>query len=400
MKLAILKETKTPVDRRVALTPAQCRLLSDRFPDIEVSVQPDSNRCFRDHEYERQGIRISENLSDCDFLLGVKEVKPEYLLPGKTYMFFSHTAKKQRYNLELLRSAIRKKIKLIDYEYLTYQSKARIVAFGRWAGIVGAYNTLRAYGNRSGEFELLPAWKCRDMKDLMKQLSVIKISRQKIVITGGGRVAGGAVEVLEALGLPRISPGDFLAEHTREGYTQLDPQYYVRHRDKKEFDLEHFFSFPGEYENNFIPYTRSADIFIACHFWDPRSPVLMTRKDMQDEAFRIRIIGDVSCDIDGPIPSTLRASTIAEPLYGYDPESGRETDPFKKGAITVMSVDNLPGELPRDASEDFGNKLLSDVIPSLVGQGDPLIVQRASITEDGSLTGYFSYLQDYVDGKE
>jgi alanine dehydrogenase len=400
MNIAILTETKNPPDRRVPLTPLQCRQLLSKFPNLDIQIQPDKNRCFSDEEYKLQGIPVKEDLSDRQILLGVKEVKIESLLAGKTYLFFSHTAKKQKHNLELLRSVIAKKIQLIDYEYLTDSNKMRLVAFGRWAGFVGAYNALRAYGLRSGKFNLKPAWQCKDKDELLYHLSNISISDQKIVLTGGGRVANGAMEILNAAGFRNMHPEEFIESEGGNLYTQLDPCYYVRHINKTGFDLAHFFAFPNEYENSFTPFTHSADIFIACHFWDPRSPVLMTPGEMQSPEFRIKVIADISCDTPGPIPSTLRASTISEPFYGYNVHSQIESDPFEPENITIMSVDNLPGEIPRDASEDFGNKLVADVIPSLLGYADYGVIERASITWNGRLTDNFGYLQGYLEGKE
>ena len=400
MKIAILRETKNPPDRRVPFTPAQCKQLTGRYPELSICIQPDKNRCFSDDEYRQMGISVQDDISECTLLVGVKEVKTDYLIPGKAYMFFSHTAKKQKHNLELLRSIINRDIQLIDYEYLTDKNNIRIVAFGRWAGFVGAYNALRAYGLRNNKYELKPAWKCKDRTELMGHLSEIKTEAQKIVITGGGRVAGGALEILENAGFRKMKPEDFLTVEGENVYTQLDPEYYVKHRNNSEFRLNHFFNNPHEYENSFLPFTRAADIFIACHFWDPRSPVLITKEDIRDPGFRIKIIADVSCDIDGPIASTLRPSTIAEPFYGYSVETGKESSAFDQKSITVMSVDNLPGELPRDASEDFGSKLASDVIPSMLGFSDPSVIERATITKGGKLTEKFKYLKDFLDGKE
>ncbi len=398
MNIAILRETKSPRDRRVPFTPLQCRQMMDRYSELSICIQPDENRCFSDHEYLKQGVSVQENIDHCSLLIGVKEVKPEYLIEGKAYMFFSHTAKKQRHNLELLRTLINRNIQLIDYEYLTDNNGIRIVAFGRWAGFVGAYNALRAYGKRYNRFELKPAWQCKDKAELMEHLSELRVEDQKIVLTGGGRVAGGAMEILDNAGFKKVSPENFLAVEEGNIYTQLDPIHYVKHRKNDPFDLKHFFSNPQEYENSFLPFAHAADIFIACHFWDPRSPVLMTRSDMLQPGFRLRIIADVSCDIDGPIPSTIRASTIQDPFYGYNAITGLESKAFDLLNITVMSVDNLPGELPRDASGDFGEKLASDVIPSILGISDPSVIKRATIAEKGKLTPYFSYLQDFLDG--
>jgi len=370
------------------------------YPDLEICIQPDTNRCYSNEEFTLHGIALQEDVSNCDLLAGVKEVKIDYLIPGKAYMFFSHTAKKQKHNLELLRTAIKRNIQLIDYEYLTDSNKQRLVAFGRWAGVVGAYNALRAYGLRYGKYTLKPAWQCKDKAEIIQHLSEINIPKQKIVLTGGGRVASGALEILNEVGFKAVSPEGFLKSNKTSVYTQLDPSYYVRHKMAKEFNLSHFFANPMEYENAFLPFTKVADMYIACHFWDPRSPMLMTVDDMRAHDFKIQIIADISCDTPGPIPSTLRASTIAEPFFGFNAQTAQESEAFDLKNITVMSVDNLPGELPRDASEDFGSKLSTEVIPSFLGIGDPSIIQRATITNNGKLTDTFSYLQAFVEGKE
>ncbi|MGC9344648.1 MAG: hypothetical protein ACP5E3_18220, partial [Bacteroidales bacterium] len=305
------------------------------------------------------------------------------------------------HNRKLLKSILDKKIRLIDYEYLTSDDNARVVAFGKWAGIVGAYNGLLGYGKRFHKFHLKPAWQCRDKAELFNELKKVKTGKLKIVITGGGRVAHGAMETLVAAGIKKVNPEEFLKkEYSEAVFTQLDPWHYVKRIDEQEFELMHFFNFPEEYQTTFPPYTKAADMFIACHFWDPRSPVFMTKEDMKSEEFRIKIIADVSCDIEGPIPSTLRASSISEPFYGYDPINENESDPWLSKNITVMAVDNLPGELPRDASKDFGQKLLTEVIPYLLGAKKGQIIERATIAEEGKLTYKFNYLEDFIQGLE
>jgi alanine dehydrogenase len=401
MKIGILKETKIPPDKRVPLTPQQCRKLNENYPHVEVLVQPDSCRAYTDKEYQQAGIKLAQDLSSCDLLLGIKEVGINTLLEDKTYLFFSHTAKKQEHNRDLLRAILSRRIKLIDYEYLTTDNNARVVAFGKWAGIVGAYNGLLTYGKRYHKFTLKPAWQCRDKTELFNELKKVRTGKLKIVITGGGRVAHGAMETLIAAGIRKINPDSFLANEFQEPvFTQLDPWHYVKRIDGQEFELMHFFNFPEEYETTFLPFTHVADMFIACHFWDPRSSAFMTKEDMKSGDFRIKIIADVSCDIEGPIPSTLRASTIVKPVYGYDPVNECESDPWEHGNITVMAVDNLPGELPRDASQDFGQKLLDEVIPYLLGVKKGQIIERATIAEKGNLTYRFNYLEDFVQGLE
>lgn len=403
MVLGIIRETKIPGDRRVPLTPSQCGELMQRFPDLEIRVQSFPHRCFSDQEYADEGIPVTEDLTGCSVLMGVKEVKIETLQEGKTYLFFSHTAKKQPSNRKLLQAIMQKKIRLIDYEYLTREDQTRVVAFGRWAGVVGAYNGLRALGRRSGRYDLPPAFRCSDLVQLKKELEKVDAGNIRIAVTGGGRVAGGATEILDAAGIRETEPADYLERTFGHAvYTRLDPWHYARHRDRdgRPFDFDHFVLHPEQYRNNFIPYARQTDMYIACHFWDPRSPELLTRGDLQDPGIPIRIIADISCDIHGPIASTIRASTIEEPFYGYDPFTGKETTPFKPDVITVMAVDNLPGELPRDASADFGEALTEHVIPELAGKTGTGMLERATIAEGGSLTPHFAYLQEYLEGNE
>ena len=400
MKIAILAETKIPPDRRVPFSPKQLAELKTAYPEHEFVVQSSQTRCFSDKEYTDEGVEVRARVSDCDVLFGVKEVEIAELIPDKTYFFFSHTAKEQPYNRQLLQEISAKRITLVDYEYLTDHLNIRLVAFGRWAGIVGAYNGLRGYGERYRQYRLRPAHECRDFEEMKAELGKVELQPVKILVTGGGRVAGGAMETLGCLGLKEVFPEQFLEESYEEPVIcRIDPWDYVRRKDGEAVDLEHFFRNPEVYESIFKPYTKVTDLFIPCHFWDPKSPVFMTTTDMREPDFHIRVIADVSCDLNGPIPSTIRASTIDEPFYGYDPMTESETPPFDLRSITVMAVDNLPGELPRDASVDFGKMLSARVLPSLLGIDRESIIQRATILKEGQLTSDFKYLRKYLEGK-
>jgi hypothetical protein len=300
----------------------------------------------------------------------------------------------------LLQAIVHKGIRLVDYEYLTGEDRVRVVAFGRWAGVVGAYNALRAFGLRYSEFALRPASECRDLEDLKWELDLVDLGKSRIAVTGGGRVAGGSTEILDAAGIRQVAPHTYLQQSFDQAvYTRLDPWHYTRRSDGAPFDFGHFVSHPDLYENTLLPYAAKTEIFIASHYWDPRAPVMLTAKDFCRKDINISIIADISCDVRGPIHSTIRASSIAEPFYGYDPDNGLETDPFQEDVVTVMAVDNLPGELPRDASQDFGGALMEHVIPELLGEKDTGMLDRASIAEGGKLTGEYSYLQDFVEEK-
>ncbi len=401
LKVGVLKETKNPPDKRVVLPPQQALQVTKMFPNVELFIQPSDYRSFKNEEYEALGLTLKEDISDCEILLGVKEVHIPELIDNKTYLFFSHTAKKQSYNRPLLNACLDHKISLLDHEYLTAKSGQRLVAFGRWAGIVGAYNGLLAFGKRTKLYNLPRAKDLHDLEEMQEKLKLVKLPAIKILITGGGRVAHGAMETLAPLNIKQVSPKEFLEKEFNEAVVcQIEPDSYVRRKDGSDFDMNHFFKNPETYESTFKPFTKVTDFFIPCHFWDQKSPKFMTPEDMREEDFKIGVIADVSCDIADPIPSTLRASTIADPFYGYDPQTGLEADAWDLKNITVMAVDNLPGELPRDASVDFGLGLIKNVFPSMFGEDSEGIVERAMITKGGKLTKKYSYLQDFADGKE
>lgn len=402
MIIGILREGKTPPDKRVPLTPRQCVEVQHTFPNVSIIVQPSPNRCYKDEEYSALGIQLNEDLSDCDVLLGVKEVRIEDFLPGKTYLFFSHTIKKQEYNRKLLQTVIEKNIQLVDYEVLTDEEGFRVIGFGRFAGLVGAYNGFRALGLKHDLFNLKPAHKCEDLKEMLQNLDQLKLPPIKIALTGDGRVAQGVLEILNHMNIMRVSPEAYLKvqEPKQAVYVQLLPSNYVKRSSGEPFDLMHFFNNPMLYENSFHPYAEATDMLIASAYWDPKAPVLFTSGEMKEERFRIGVISDITCDIEGSIPSTKRAATIDDPFYDYNPVTGELEEAFsKRNNVSVQAVDNLPCELPKDASLDFGRTLIEKVFPSLFGEDTDGIVERASITKDGKLTEKFSYLQDFANGK-
>jgi alanine dehydrogenase len=402
MKVGILREGKMPSDKRVALIPQQCSEVEEKFPHVKIIVQPSNTRSYNDKEYSTLGIELNENLTDCDILLGVKEVLIDNFIGRKVYLFFSHTIKKQEYNRNLLQAVLEKNIQLVDYEVLTNKEGFRIIGFGRFAGLVGAYNGLRTLGLRENLFDLKPAHLCANLVEMYSELDNIQLPPIKIAITGDGRVAGGVLEVLHHLKIKRLSPTDYLntKNPSKPVYTQLLPGDYVKQKDSSEFELMHFFNNPEMYKNAFQPFAKSTDLLIASAFWNPKAPVLFTREEAKQNDFRISVISDITCDIEGSIPSTRKASTIDNPFYDYNPETG-ETEPAfsNEQNISVQAVDNLPCELPKDASLDFGRNLIDKVFPSLFGDDTDGIIQRASITKNGKLTERFSYLQDFAERK-
>lgn len=398
LKIGIIAEGKVPTDSRVPLSPQQCRQLLDHYPQqIQLVVQPSKLRCFSDAEYEQYGISLSHHLNDCDVLMGVKEVPIEQLIPNKKYLFFSHTIKEQPYNRRLLQTLLAKHIQMIDYECLTYPNGKRILGFGHFAGVVGAHNGLLAYGKRTGAFTLKPAYLCRDFDEIKQAYAQLQLPNMRIVLTGNGRVSQGAKEVLDLLHIPQVSPADYLSQsYDTAVYTQLLSADLYANRQTGDYDRADFHQNPAHYRSIFAPYTTCTDLMLNGVYWANEAPRFFSLSDMQSERFAIHTIADISCDVEGSIPATLRATHIGDDaLMGYNPHTRQEEAPYQAHTIDIMAVDNLPNELPRDASERFGNDLLQHVIPQLLLPNSD-IIDRASITQNGTLHGRFTYLHDYA----
>ncbi|WMW76921.1 NAD(P)-dependent oxidoreductase [Flavobacterium sp. 20NA77.7] len=401
MKFGILKERKNPPDRRVVFSPEKLLEFKTKFPLADFSIEASSIRVFKDEEYKQLGFQIAENLASCDVLLGVKEVPVEALLPNKKYFFFSHTIKKQPYNRKLLQAVLAKNIELYDHETVVNAANNRLIGFGRYAGIVGAYNGIRAFGIKFDLFNLPKAETLPNQEALIQQLKRQIYPNIKIVLTGTGKVAHGAKEMLDAMKVKQVSVEDYLTKtFTQPVYTFIDVLDYNKREDGQTLVKNDFYHHPEAYVSNFERFSEVSDIFMAGHFYGNGAPIILTKEMLASPKCKLKVVADISCDIDGPVACTLRASTIAEPLYGYLPSEHKEVDVFHPGAVVVMAVDNLPCELPRDASEGFGDMFLQHVIPAFYNNDADGILERAKITENGKLTPRFAYLQDYVDGKE
>ena len=398
MKIGIIRERKSPPDNRVALTPQQCSYISEIY-HVNFVVEPSPNRCYSDAEYRAEGIRLSDNLTDCDLLLGVKEVPIEHLISGKTYSFFSHTIKKQPYNKKLMQALLEKQIRMIDYEVLRDVYGARLIAFGHYAGIVGAHNALWTYGEKIKSFSLSRACESTSYADLKAEYKKTKFPNIKICLTGNGRVANGAIDVLEDMNIREVSPSDFLNRSYDEAvFTQLQARHYVKNKQGLPFVKNEFYNHPERFESSFEPFTKVTDIFINGIFWNNDAPQFFTLEDMKKVDFNIKVIADVTCDIApvSSVPSTLFASTIADPVFGYNPKTMQAEVPFQAHVIDVMSIDNLPNELPRDASEFFGKQFIENILPDLLHIEHSGIIQGATICAEGHLTPLFEYLSDYA----
>ncbi|WP_306565253.1 NAD(P)-dependent oxidoreductase [Flavobacterium lindanitolerans] len=400
MKFGIIKERKNPPDRRVVFTPEEASRLLKEHPEVELKVESSDIRIFNDDEYRSQGLNVTDDISDCDVFFGVKEVPVEALIPGKKYFFFSHTIKKQPHNRKLLQAILEKNIDLYDHETIVDTDNRRLIGFGRYAGIVGAYNGIRAFGIKFELFNLPKAETLSGKSDLVARLKRQILPPIKIVLTGHGKVGMGAKEILDGMKVKEVTPEDFLSKkYTQPVYTQIDVLDYNKRIDGKVIDKEDFYNNPQDYTSDFERFSKVADIFMAGHFYGNGAPVILTREMLNSKDNKIKIVADISCDVDGPIASTIKASSIAEPLYGYLPSEHKEVEIYHPAAIVVMAVDNLPCELPKDASEGFGEMFMEHVIPAFFNGDKDGILRRAKITENGKLTKRFEYLQPFVDGK-
>ncbi len=398
MKIGIIREGKVPPDARVPFTPLQLKEISEKYgPELTFMVESSPFRCYSDEEYQAQGIEVVEDISQADYLFGVKEVPIDNLIAEKTYFFFSHTIKKQIKNRKLLRNILQKDIRLLDYEVLKDQSGERVVAFGRWAGIVGAYNAFLTYGKKTGLYDLRRASECRDLEDLKVELKKVTLPPVKIVVTGHGRVGKGVLEILQMLGITRVDTHEFLHSYFEEPvFVVLSSGDFNRRKSDGGFDREEFYSNPELYESHFLKFAEAGEILIAAAYWNPGAPRLFELEDISSPDFSISVIADITCDVGGSIPTTFRASTILDPIYDVDRETGSELPAFgKQTSISVMAIDNLPCELPRESSAEFGKQLMQWVIPALFEENSP-ILERATLARDGDLTLEYMYLSDFV----
>ena len=396
MKIGIIKEYKSPPDKRVVFSPEKCVETLQKFPQVEFFIEKSDIRCFSDLEYEEMGLKVVTDLSNCDVLIGVKEVPIEKLIDNKKYFFFSHTIKKQPYNKKLLQQIIKKNIELFDHETIVDNNNNRLIGFGYYAGVIGAYNGLRAYGLKNHTFSIPKAIDLKDRQEFNSILKSLSIPNMKILLTGKGRVGSGTKEVLDFLKIKEVSAQDFINETYSESvYVNIDVLDY-NYSDSIENTVSNFYNYPEKFRSTFSKFLSVSDIYFAGHYHNPKAPKLITLDDIKNPDFNVQVIADISCDIDGPIASTIRPSTIENPTYGFHKEKLVECDFLDENALAVMAVDNLPCELPRDSSEMFGEMFLKYVIPSFFNNDQENILKNSKITSEGSLTDRFLYLCDYI----
>ena len=402
MKIALIKETKTPVDNRVALSPKQVAELNNRFPQHEIIVQASDIRAFSDDEYRAEGVRVVENVGDCDILFGIKEAKIESLIPNKHYFFFGHIAKMQEYNRPLLQAFIQKHITFCDYEYLVDDNNIRVCAFGWWAGVVGVYYTLRGYGLKHKLYELPKPDRRFTLEQLLVSLKSIQLPKLKLMVTGAGRVSQGAQYVLNNIGAQMLTVEEYMTTETvdRLTYCYADADRLVKRKDGGVFSWNDFMHNVKDYESDFMRWAKKTDVLICAHFWGPEAPVYLSEDDLRNKDMRIRMIGDVTCDIKGSIKSTVRPATHDDPYYDYNPMTEQDEPAFSSPKnISVMAVDTCPNALAMDTSTYFGEMLTKHVFEPLLKGEHSDVIDRSMILKEGQLTPRFAYLKDFAEGK-
>ncbi len=398
IRIGLIRERKKLPDERVPFTPKQCAYIMAHNPDIKFVVEPSPTRCFTDDAYRAEGIELTDDMASCDVLMGVKEVPADALIPNKTYFFFSHTKKKQAHNKKLMQALIQKNVRMIDYECLTHPDDQRILGFGLYAGIVGAHNGLLTYGRKFGLYDLPAAHKVRSYQELIAAYEHIVLPNMKIVMTGSGKVASGVLEVLTQLDIESVEPEDFLThQYDYPVFTHLKGANLYARKDNALFHRDDFHAHPEAYKCLFSQYVNQADILMNGIYWEQRIARLFERNDIKRKDWRISVIADITCDTDGSVPINLDSSTIANPVYGVDRETITAVAPFQntKDVIDVMAVDNLPNELPCDASQYFGVHLEKYILPEML-KPESDILRRATICDGGKLTKKYEYLADYA----
>jgi len=405
--LAVLREARID-ENRTPFSPAQVSIILNKFSNIKIIVQPSNRRCFKDEDYQKAGAQVTDDLSSADIIFGVKEVDISALIEGKTYLFFSHTSKVRQYiaqtikdeaiiyKKELLREVIKKKITLIDYENIREISGEgyRYLGFGRFAGIIGTYNTLNLYLKLFNKKSLPRAFEINNYKEIKKLISKQNFNKIKILLTGSGRASKGSIELLKQANIKQVSINDYLNKKYNEAiFCNISATKHVERKDGKASSYQDFNLNPHEYISKIKNYLFDTDIFIACHYWDQKLPKIFSPKEI-GEFKNLKIIGDVTCDINGSVPTTIRSTSIAEPYYSINTDTMKEIDLNSKN-ITVMAVDNLPSELPREASEEFGDSIITEVLPYLINKDDGRI-NRATTASNGKFFKNFAYLINFI----
>ena len=433
--IGIRREDKNKWERRVPLVPADVTKLKQNH-ELNFLVQTSPIRVFTDEDYIEAGIKVGKDLAEADIVVAVKEIPIDLVQEKKVYLCFSHTIKGQDYNMPLLQKFLDQKATLIDYERIADEQNRRLIFFSLHAGYAGAIETLVALAQRmelQGQTTPLTALKhayeyssLAEAQDHLREIGA-RISAEGmgslqepliIGVAGYGNVAKGCAAILECLPVREISV-DELAAAGQGAAKEWGPLLKVVFKEEDmvetrakdaQFVLQDYYQRPKNYRGVFQRYLPDLDVLLNTIYWTPDYPRLVTKKWVKanygsGKSPRLKVIGDISCDIEGSIEVTFKAPMPETPCYVYEPETGEVTDGVEGNGPVVMSVDNLPCELPKESSEHFSS-VLHEMMPAL-GQADfsggfeelhlPSFLKKAVIAHRGELAPSYRYLQEYLD---
>lgn len=433
MRIGIRREDKNEWEARTPLIPSDVKKLVSN--GIGVYLQPSPIRIFSDQEYLDVGATISEDLSSCSVILAVKEIPIKFIEKGKTYVFFSHTIKGQDYNMPLLQKMMDEKTQLIDYERIVDEKGQRLIFFGRHAGLAGMIDSLWALGKRIDSegiqnpfSKIKKTVEYRGLDSAKRQIGKIadEITKNGIPkemrplvcgFSGYGNVSQGAQEIFDILPHKEILPQELLSDQNLfDGSKHILYKVVFKESDLVEpknsedkFELQDYYDKPDKYKSKFEQYLPQLTILMNCIYWDTPYPRLITLDYLkkvwtESDNQKVKVIGDISCDIDGAIQCTVKSTDPGNPVYVYNPLDSSVNDGVEGEGPVIMAVDNLPCELAEEASKSF-SKVLVDFIPELI-KADysdsfenlklPKALRRGMILYQGKLTSDYKYLMEYL----
>lgn len=429
--IAIRREDKNEWERRTPLVPADLKPLIEK--GLSAIVEPSDRRVYTDNGYAAAGVRLSGDLSDAGVVFGVKEMPGNFFMPGKTYLFFSHTIKGQPYNMPMLKKMIQNKCTLIDYERIAEKDGLRLIFFGRYAGIAGMIETLHAYGKKMAAsgipnpFEKIKQpyqygtiekanEEIYEVAEMMKKEKLPKeLCPLTIGLTGYGNVSIGAREILRIFPFEEISPIELIRNFKKiDNIRDRIFKIVFREEDMVQpndgaFSLNRYYTRPQEFVSVFERYLPFLSIMVNCIFWTDDYPRFVTKGFLagnryQETGRRLKVIGDITCDINGSVEITYKATLPDQPSYTYFPRSNHYAEGVEAEGITVMAVDNLPCEFPKESSDDFSAALRDYVMPIAAADfarplerlAIPDPVKRAIILKKGEFTDSYKYMEAFV----
>ncbi len=430
LTFGIRREDKNRWERRTPIVPNHIKILKEKNDDIDIIVQPSKIRAFSDEEYIKSGVKIDEDLSKCKVIFAIKEIPIDFFQPNKTYVFFSHTIKGQKYNMPMLKRMMDLKSNLIDYEKIINNKGYRIVFFGRYAGIAGVIDTLWSFGQKmklrgiDTPFNLIKqAINYKDLDDVKKHFNEI---REKIEINGinndlcpfiigfagYGHVSKGAQEIIDLLPVKEIKPEDidklFYNTSNKFIYKVVFKEEDMVEPISKEdiFDLQDYYKNPYKYKSKFEKYLPKLTIIMNCIYWDKKYPRLITKDFVMKNFDKIKLeaVGDISVDINGAIEFTEKTTSSDMPSFVYNPKTDTIKDGYDGEGIIVMAVDNLPCEIPIESSNEFSKSLFDFIIDIVKADYSkdfndldlPVEIKRALILYHGELTDDYKYIDKYL----